>query len=272
MAETLIRLSPRQIRIQRAEELLGRSPAAAGMLAFYLEIARFQAGLYELLESNPELAGGDLLEEALQEGAYHPPIFERFGEFLSVAEKAGPQQLAEHARGFSAQRNTAWNELLDDFWEGGPSEDSASGLLARAFLQPYAEYVRSRSKRDWTGYAQAACPFCGRKAGVGVLRPVGDGGKRSLVCSFCQAEWDFRRIVCVGCGEENENRLAVYTAQEFPEVRVECCDSCKQYIKTVDLTKNGLADPVVDEIAAAALDLWAQERGYAKWQVNLVGM
>jgi formate dehydrogenase maturation protein FdhE len=33
-----------------------------------------------------------------------------------------------------------------------------------------------------------------------------------------------------------------------------------------------LAEPVVDEIASAALDLWAQEHGYAKWQVNLLGM
>jgi formate dehydrogenase maturation protein FdhE len=38
----------------------------------------------------------------------------------------------------------------------------------------------------------------------------------------------------------------------------------------VDLTRNGLADPVVDEIASIPLDLWAQEHGYAKLQVNLM--
>jgi FdhE protein len=41
-------------------------------------------------------------------------------------------------------------------------------------------------------------------------------------------------------------------------------------LKTVDLTKNGLAVPVVDEIAAIPLDLWAQGRGYNKLQVNLM--
>jgi formate dehydrogenase maturation protein FdhE len=40
----------------------------------------------------------------------------------------------------------------------------------------------------------------------------------------------------------------------------------------VDLTKNGLADGVVDEIAAAPLDLWAREQGYSKLEPNLVGM
>ena len=44
------------------------------------------------------------------------------------------------------------------------------------------------------------------------------------------------------------------------------------YIKTVDLTKYGLAIPVVDELATIPLNLWAQENGYTKLQLNLLGM
>jgi FdhE protein len=101
---------------------------------------------------------------------------------------------------------------------------------------------------------------------------MGDGASRSLVCSFCLAEWEFRRLVCPGCGEENDKKLPVFTADDFDYIRVECCESCKTYIKTVDLTKNGHAEPVVDELASAPLDLWVQERGYAKLQCNLMGM
>ena len=75
-----------------------------------------------------------------------------------------------------------------------------------------------------------------------------------------------------GCGEEDNGKLPVYTAAEFDYIRVECCDTCKSYIKTVDLTKNGRAEPVVDEIASAPLDLWAQEHGYSKLQLNVVGL
>lgn len=53
---------------------------------------------------------------------------------------------------------------------------------------------------------------------------------------------------------------------------MECCDSCKTYIKTVDLTNSGRADPVVDEIASAPLDLWAREHGYAKVHPNVLGL
>jgi FdhE protein len=122
----------------------------------------------------------------------------------------------------------------------------------------------------WSGPTPYLCPFCKRKPGLGVLRPLGDGGQRSLVCSFCLAEWEFRRIVCPGCGEENPTKLPVYTAEELKHVRVEGCDSCRSYIKTVDMTKSGLAEPIVDEMAAIPLDLWAQKQGYTKLQTNLM--
>jgi FdhE protein len=90
------------------------------------------------------------------------------------------------------------------------------------------------------------------------------------MCSFCLAEWQFRRILCPGCGEQDHKKLPVYTAAELVHVRVECCDTCQSYLKTVDLTRNGLAVPLVDELAAIPLDLWAQERGYQKLQPNVM--
>ena len=40
--------------------------------------------------------------------------------------------------------------------------------------------------------------------------------------------------------------------------------TCKAYTMTVDLTKDGLAVPEVDELAAMPLTLWANEKGYHK--------
>ena len=145
-------------------------------------------------------------------------------------------------------------------------------MLALAFLQPYAELLRSRAKLTPREHTYALCPFCNRKPGFGVLRQMGDGAARSLVCPFCLAEWEFRRLVCPGCGEEDDRKLPVFTASEFDYIRVECCDACKTYVKTVDLTKNGRAEPLVDELASAPLDLWARGQGYAKLQNNLLGM
>ena len=46
----------------------------------------------------------------------------------------------------------------------------------------------------------------------------------------------------------------------------------RTYIKGIDLTLFGLASPLVDEVAAAALDVWAKERGYTKIEMNMVGL
>ena len=119
---------------------------------------------------------------------------------------------------------------------------------------------------------QPLCPFCGEKPVAAVLRPEGDGAKRFLLCSLCFTEWEFRRLLCPNCGEEDKDKLPIYTADEFPHVRVEACDSCHVYLKAVDLTKNGLAVPEVDELASGALDLWAAEHGYTKLQTNLFGL
>jgi formate dehydrogenase maturation protein FdhE len=53
---------------------------------------------------------------------------------------------------------------------------------------------------------------------------------------------------------------------------VEACDTCRYYIKTIDLTKNGRAVPVVDELATIPLNLWAHQHGYVKLRANLLGI
>ncbi len=55
-------------------------------------------------------------------------------------------------------------------------------------------------------------------------------------------------------------------------MRVEACDTCRYYIKTIDLTKDGRAVPVVDELAAIPLSLWAAEHEYTKLSANLLGL
>jgi FdhE protein len=144
-------------------------------------------------------------------------------------------------------------------------------FFARALLQPYLECVVSRGAIPaQTG--TRCCPVCGEKPQVAVLRGEGDGAKRSLLCSLCSSEWEFRRILCPACGEEQEDKLPVYIATGFEHVRVEACDRCRTYIKAVDLTKNGLAVPCVDSVAAIPLGLWAEQSGYHTLQSNLLGM
>ena len=219
-------------RIARAEKLAGAHPAAADVLKFYAQIARFQKGVYEAIgmEAHPDTA---LL------APYFAPL-------ISLVRRIGPSALAQ----------------------GASSE--ADAFFERALLQPYTELLASRGDTH-LGSSRSTCPFCGDKPQVGVLREEGDGAKRSLICSLCSTEWEFRRVLCPGCGEEALDKLPIYKAIEFDYIRIEACDSCHAYIKTIDMTKNGLAVPVVDELATVALTVWAEENGYRKLQPNLLG-
>jgi formate dehydrogenase maturation protein FdhE len=265
--------SPWQRHIQRADELAGRQSAMTEVLRFYARVAQFQEQLYLSLASatgkgQPTMPGEALSSVELSRLVAH------FARFLGVIKEMGPDRLKQIARDLLARRREAWEELLNHGWEAPLPHDAVdpSDFLAQAFLQPYAAFMREKAAPRWRNPLHSLCPFCGRKPGLGVLRQQGDGASRSLMCSLCLAEWEFRRLVCPECGEENDRKLPVYTAEDFDHIRVEGCDTCKKYIKSVDLTKNGLADPLVDEIAAASLDLWAQEQGYRKLTLNMMGL
>jgi FdhE protein len=259
----------RHARIVRATELAEEYPASAQVLNFLVDIIRFSDELQVFLQGALKNGRRGFVDPVA------PELAAEFPGFLRMVEAKGPEALAQEAHSVGSLSDTEWCELLNAFWTRPETATALAGpkeFLARAFLQPYAEFVRSRSGKQRKEWTPRICPFCMRKPGSGVLRPLGDGGQRFLVCSFCLGEWEFRRIVCPACGEENELKLPVYIAQDFNHVRVECCDSCRCYIKTVDLTRSGLADPVVDEIAAIPLDLWAQGQGYSKLQTNLMMM
>ena len=256
-----------QRRIERAQELRNRYPYAAEILGFYIQVAGFQNELYGSL---PELLSTEPLDRC-------PPLknsevwdlTSRFGAFLRMAAEHGPETLRNISRELQSQDSQFCSELLRQAWQNF-SASSAAELLATAFLQPCAEFLLAKAQKPAGWPNPGLCPFCGRKPGFAILRPLGDGAARSLGCTFCLNEWEFRRILCAGCGEQTEQKLPVFTAGD--NIRVECCDSCRTYIKTIDLTKDGNAEPIVDEMASAPLDFWAQERGYAKLHRNLLGI
>jgi hypothetical protein len=216
-------------------------------------------------------------------------LLRNFSPFLSLIEQIAPAPLAQAAGGLARQGTAGWQRAIEDFWHGdldtalavrGMEQEweGAAGaiqprehLLAWIFLQPYAEYLADQRENTIVDGAPSTCPLCGGKPFVGVLRSEGDGAKKSLICMLCAHEWGFRRVYCPACGEEREPQMAFYSAPEIAHVRVDVCDTCHTYLKSIDLTKTGLAVPVVDELATIPLDLWAREHGYEKLQINLLG-
>ena len=261
-------------RIERAEQLARTQAFASEVLKFYREIACFQKGLYDYLESTCGVQIRKKQQANLQNSFDATFLPAQFPALLDLVQRVGPSPLAQAAGALAQEDQARWEDLITSFWraDGLPATgiSDTEVFFARALLQPYAEYLAAHTDLSWPRYGDPVCPFCDRKPQVGVLRAEGYGAKRSFLCSLCSTEWDYRRIICPACGEDRFEQLPVYTAGQFEHVRVEACDTCQTYIKTVDLTKDGLAIPVVDELATTPLDLWARERGYKKLEPNLL--
>jgi len=255
-----------EARIQRADQLAARSGAAKELLAFYGALLRAQQGIYEDLRGRKDRLPTGRLEEDLR------VIRGLMPRLLDVAEARGPAALSVEARDLRRAGEAELDALLFDYWRA-PSDLQ---FFAKALLQPWAQWLAEAGAKlpDRNVTEENCCPFCAGRPQLAFLRAESgaDGGSRHLLCATCLTTWPFRRVVCAQCGEERPAKLAYFQAPEFDHVRVEACDSCGHYLKGIDLTRFGLAVPLVDEVAAAPLDLWAREQGYTKIELNLVGL
>lgn len=71
------------------------------------------------------------------------------------------------------------------------------------------------------------------------------------------------RVPCLWRRLAQRQDVAAWTSDAWPAARIESCDSCRSYIKSFDLRAEGgvAVVPLVDDVATAALELWATGRG-----------
>ncbi len=255
-------------RIRRAELLAGEKRESKELLTFYAALLRCQKEIHENLRSRKSWLPSGALEQDLAVLRVMLP------SLLKMVESNGPDPLAREARRLLEEGEAEQVEMLVAYWRN-PSDVQ---FFAKAFLQPYASWLSEAGVKPVDrnlGSGENRCPFCDGKPQLSILlikETSSESGGRELICATCLTAWPFGRVACASCGEENPAKIGYYHAPEYDHIRVEACDTCKYYIKTVDLTRYGLAVPLVDEVAAAPLDLWAREHGYTKIELNLVGV
>jgi formate dehydrogenase maturation protein FdhE len=248
-------------RAGRADALAPGSPSAHEPLAFAAGLYRAQADLAAAIEAVP-LAG--VLEADL----------ERFSGALDgiirYAAAKGPPGLGGEAR---ARAGQGWAHLVE-WWRGGRS--GRDDYLSRALLRPYAEALAAAGLRPEPGAdaAGSRCPFCGAPPWIGWRRAEAgeSGAQRFLGCGLCGGEWNVNRIRCAACEQEDPHRLPVFHSERYPAVRLEACESCRRYVKSIDLTVDARAIPEVDDLLSLAMDLWARDEGYARLEPSIAGI
>lgn len=144
--------------------------------------------------------------------------------------------------------------------------------LANPIFELYAGKLKNRiAPANWL---KGSCPVCGSPPAMAYLRK--DDGKRILWCRFCGTKWDFLRLKCPFCSNEDQQTLRYFFAGENDPRRVYVCDKCKGYLKTVDERKREKEEDLDlkwENLATLELDFMAQKEGYsipatseAKWR------
>ena len=85
------------------------------------------------------------------------------------------------------------------------------------------------------------CPVCGQAPALAELGA--DVGSRRLHCWLCESSWDYPRLKCPFCESEEPGIISYLRPESEEGMQLEVCESCAQYIPTLDMRK--LVGPVV---------------------------
>jgi hypothetical protein len=250
-------------RRERAQALGRRYAFVSELLAFYGRLSEVQGRAF-IAAQEWKPAPADLPDFV---------VSRVLPEVVDVTTAAGPRPLVDGVVACFVQADL---RAMVASWLWGADQPAVEAYLARAATQPVVEslgYTLTPTLPRQGG--GRTCPRCGGLPQLSYFAVSGEAlvsGPRYLVCARCSYAWIFSRMTCAGCGEQDTLRLPIYQEGEvLPHLRVDACERCHRYLLTVDLRQDGQAVPIVDELAALPLDLYARERGMTKITPNLLG-
>ncbi len=248
--------NPWPLRRHRAAELAERYPHAAEMLRLYQALTVVQEAAHRI--PSPQDIASFAVEHLL------PGV-------IDVTIEMGPRALRDGVIALYASENM--EDLIQRWLQQKPLNPFET-YLARASASPLLEASATSSSASGGG-SSLHCPACGGLPQLSYFAVSGEAlvsGPRYLVCSRCATNWIFSRMTCAACGESTGPKLPIFQEHErLPHVRVDGCQTCRKYLLTFDLRRDTRAVPVVDEVAALPLDLYARDQGFTKITPNLMG-
>ena len=219
------------------------------------------------------------LEEGIPYLRFPEPLFDssRVGEYFSCLlesfrelNPARYQALKKSTEVKNWKLDQALGRLLQNKLSENTLEEELGpeGNLLFFFLVQSLKPVFENRAEEWRAalkefsWNQGFCPFCGGFAGMGEIRAE---GRRFLHCLLCGTEWEFPRIQCPYCRNQDHEQHTYFQVEGESENRVDICLACRHYLKTVDSRElEGPLDFEVEDYLTLHLDHLAQEEGYLR--------
>jgi FdhE protein len=269
----------------RIEQLKKKRPGYGEILDFYQKIREAQDDVKASLKINPiklkqewkkllAKEGFSLIqkEDFSLDGDASAKLFQTL---CRIGKEANPH-MAEQVRKITEAID---NKKIDPrkLLKGGVKEQrieqvsDESGLDKRVFSfliqssnRPSIEAAveQLRSEIDSETWLKGYCPICGSLPSLSLLKE--ETGKRYLLCSYCDYQWRIDRLFCPFCNNKDQESLRYLFAEGEEAYRIDLCDTCHQYIKTIDYRKLEESDPVLEDLGTLHLDILASQKGYRR--------
>ncbi|MDW7773727.1 MAG: formate dehydrogenase accessory protein FdhE [Desulfobulbaceae bacterium] len=167
-------------------------------------------------------------------------------------------------------------EYIDAIAAGRDFNAGLLRVLAESSIHPLLEAYAGKLKGlvDQDAWWKTSCPVCGSTPVLGELKNSKDiQGAKFFLCSSCGFEWRYHRLGCPFCGNGKQEKLRHFTTEaDGKGYRVEVCEECRKYIKTMDLRETGAVMPLVDDIGTLHLDIIAMKEGYTRGTPGILEM
>ena len=155
----------------------------------------------------------------------------------------------------------------------GAIDKGVMNFLLYTTIKPFVETMASHlaDKVNEELWDKGCCPICGSQPLMGELR--GEEGKRIWTCSFCGSQWRGKRLMCPFCENTDHRTLRYFYTEKEKAYRIDVCDKCKRYVKTVDTRQ--LAHEIflpVEDLATLHLDILAADKGFKRESFDFLGI
>jgi FdhE protein len=156
-------------------------------------------------------------------------------------------------------------EYLKQTAEHADVDQGILSFLVQASIRPCLEIQMEELQGlvDLEAWLLGECPLCGSLPHMSQLRD--EEGKRYLQCSWCGCQWRSVRIACPYCANKAFESLHYLCTDEEEAYRVDLCDQCTSYLKTIDSRRLDY-EPFLDleDIVTIHLDILALKKGYRR--------
>jgi len=276
---------PMETLKKRIQQIKKKRPGYEAMLDFYQGVRGEQGKMKSSLTLRPLTLKKEWKDLLMKEGF---PLLEKkdfpldinaslslFQSLCRIGKEANPH-MAEQVKKIEeavSEKKIDLSALL----KGGGNEQKVEGIakelgldkkillfFIHSSLKPSIETgVEQLSRKIETEtWMKGSCPVCGSLPYLSLLKE--EVGKRFLLCSYCGYQWRIDRMICPFCNNRDQESLQFFYAEEEKTHRIDLCDKCHQYIKTIDLRTIGETDFPLEDLATLHLDITASKKGYQR--------